>query len=97
MDNPPASSPPRVGYWFSAKKSRKFDLELFRETCARAGIELVKVWLICYSSFHRLSLYIFYNQQIDLSQPIEEQGPFAAILHKMTEVIAQADQGELEV
>ncbi len=43
MDNPPASSPPRVGYWFSAKKSRKFDLELFRETCARAGIELVKV------------------------------------------------------
>jgi len=40
---------------------------------------------------------LFSDQQIDLSQPIEEQGPFAAILHKMTEVIAQADQGELEV
>ena len=33
----------RVGYWFSERKSRKFDLEEFRDECARSGLELVKV------------------------------------------------------
>lgn len=40
-------SVPRVGYWFSEKKSRKFDLERFRECCALAGLDLVKVCVKC--------------------------------------------------
>ena len=29
--------------------------------------------------------------------PLEEQGPFSAIIHKMTDVIAHADFGDSEV
>lgn len=35
--------------------------------------------------------------QINLTLPIEDQGPFSAIIHKMTDVIAQADLGDPEV
>jgi len=34
--------------------------------------------------------------KIDLSRPFEEQGPFSAIIHKMTDVIAQANLGDTE-
>ncbi|EFX68000.1 hypothetical protein DAPPUDRAFT_301724 [Daphnia pulex] len=65
----------RVGYWFSEKKSKKFNLEEFHGICDQAGLELVK---------------------INFTLPIEEQGPFSAIIHKMTDVIAQADLGDPE-
>lgn len=37
----------RIGYWFSEKKSKKFNLEEFHQICDRAGFDLVKVceWL----------------------------------------------------
>ncbi len=34
---------PRVGYWISERKSRKFNVEELQESCSLAGIELVKV------------------------------------------------------
>lgn len=36
----------RVGYWFSEKKSKKFNLEEFHSICDQAGLELVKVFII---------------------------------------------------
>lgn len=30
--------------------------------------------------------------QLDLNHPLEAQGPLAAVIHKLTDVIAQADQ-----
>uniref|UniRef100_A0A0P5QTM8 Inositol-tetrakisphosphate 1-kinase n=1 Tax=Daphnia magna TaxID=35525 RepID=A0A0P5QTM8_9CRUS len=65
----------RVGYWFSEKKSKKFNLEEFHGICDQAGLDLIK---------------------INLTLPIEDQGPFSAIIHKMTDVIAQADLGDPE-
>lgn len=35
--------------------------------------------------------------QINFNLPLEDQGPFSAIIHKMTDVIAQADLGDPEV
>lgn len=37
------SGRPRIGYWLSEKKSKKFNLEEFHEICDREGLELVKV------------------------------------------------------
>ncbi|GAB6026084.1 hypothetical protein CHUAL_012287 [Chamberlinius hualienensis] len=34
--------------------------------------------------------------QIDLDRPLEEQGPFTLILHKLTDVIAKAMRGDLD-
>lgn len=65
----------RIGYWFSEKKSKKFNLEEFHGLCEEAGFDLIK---------------------INFDLPIETQGPFSAIIHKMTDVIAQADVGDPE-
>ena len=35
--------------------------------------------------------------QIDFSRPLEEQGPFKVFIHKLTEVVALADRGDLNV
>lgn len=43
MDSSSLAPPYRVGYWFSERKSRKFDLEDFRNECARSGLDLIKV------------------------------------------------------
>lgn len=32
--------------------------------------------------------------QLNLSQPIEEQGPLDVIIHKLTDVILEADQND---
>ncbi|XP_077994678.1 inositol-tetrakisphosphate 1-kinase-like [Glandiceps talaboti] len=34
--------------------------------------------------------------QIDLSKSLEEQGPFDVIIHKLTDVIAKADEGDIK-
>lgn len=34
----------RVGYWFSEKKSKKFNLEEFHGICDQAGLDLIKVF-----------------------------------------------------
>ena len=31
--------------------------------------------------------------QLDLTQPLESQGPFDAIVHKVTDILAKADNG----
>lgn len=36
--------------------------------------------------------HIIFLLQIDLERPLEDQGPFAVILHKLTEFIARNDQ-----
>ena len=38
-----SSVPHRIGYWLSERKSKKFNMEEFRETCRQSGLELVKV------------------------------------------------------
>lgn len=35
--------------------------------------------------------------QIDLSKPLDAQGPFHGILHKLTDFIAKAELGDKEV
>jgi len=35
--------------------------------------------------------------KIDLESPLQSQGTFDGFLHKLTDVIAKADQGDLEV
>lgn len=34
------------------------------------------------------------SPQLDLSQPLEEQGPLDVIIHKLTDLILEADQNE---
>jgi len=70
-----SSATHRIGYWFSERKSKKFNMVEFYETCKQSNLELIK---------------------IDLSRPFEEQGPFSAIIHKMTDVIAQSNLGDSE-
>ncbi|KFM71035.1 Inositol-tetrakisphosphate 1-kinase, partial [Stegodyphus mimosarum] len=65
----------RVGYWWSEKKSRKFNVSEFASVCRASGLELVK---------------------IDLTRSLEEQGPFAAIVHKLSDAIAKAAKGDEE-
>jgi hypothetical protein len=43
--------------------------------------------------FQQVDAYL----QLDLGQPLEDQGPFDAILHKMTAMYAQALCGDIEV
>lgn len=64
---------PRVGYWWSEKKSRKFNVNEFTKVCRSSGLELVK---------------------IDLDRPLEEQGPFTAIVHKLSDAIVKAEKGD---
>jgi len=35
--------------------------------------------------------------QLDLNRPLEEQGPFTVILHKLTDIIALTIQGDPKV
>lgn len=63
----------RIGYCFSEKKIRKFNLAEFLEICRNSGLVPVP---------------------IDLNRPLEEQGPFTLILHKLTDVIAKANWGD---
>lgn len=66
---------PRVGYWWSEKKSRELSAEDFAKACASFGLDLVK---------------------LDLERPLEEQGPLAVIVHKLCNILVQADQGNAE-
>lgn len=34
--------------------------------------------------------------KLDLTRPLEDQGPFCLILHKLTDIIAQADKGDVK-
>jgi hypothetical protein len=34
---------PRIGYWLSERKSKKFNLDEFHDSCSKAGLKLVKV------------------------------------------------------
>lgn len=40
-----------------------------------------------------LTWLIILYLQIDLGQPLEAQGPFDAIVHKVTDILAKADNG----
>lgn len=63
----------RIGYWWSEKKSRKFNMPEFSRICRSAGLKLIK---------------------IDLEKSLEDQGPFTAIIHKLSDVIVRADRGD---
>lgn len=34
----------------------------------------------------------YFVSKLDLDKPLEDQGPFAVILHKLTEIIARNDE-----
>lgn len=88
----------RIGYWFSEKKSKKFNLEEFHGICDQAGLDLIKVKLENKKSTGWIINDLFdILFQINFNLPLEDQGPFSAIIHKMTDVIAQADLGDPEV
>lgn len=36
------------------------------------------------------------SSQLDLSQPLEEQGPLDVIIHKLTDLILEADQNDTQ-
>ncbi|XP_067119909.1 inositol-tetrakisphosphate 1-kinase-like [Centruroides vittatus] len=63
----------RIGYWWSEKKSRKFNMPEFTRIFRSAGLKLIK---------------------IDLEKPLEDQGPFTAIIHKLSDVTVRADRGD---
>jgi hypothetical protein len=46
--------------------------------------------------FHDI-LIMWFGLQLDLNQPLEEQGPFTVILHKLTDIIALTNQGDPKV
>lgn len=35
--------------------------------------------------------------KVDLTKPLDDQGPFSIILHKLTEIIVQANKGDEKV
>lgn len=63
----------RVGYWWSEKKTKKFNVSEFAKHCRENGLELVK---------------------LNLEQPLEQQGPFSAIVHKLSDLLVKADLGD---
>lgn len=65
----------RIGYWWSEKKSRKFNVEEFSSICRTYGFELVK---------------------IDINRPLEDQGSFVAIVHKLTDFLIKAEKGDTQ-
>ena len=41
-----------------------------------------------------MALFFDFTFQIDLLTPLADQGPFAVIIHKLTDVLTQAHQGD---
>ena len=39
-------------------------------------------------------LCLYFSLQLDLTKPIEDQGPLDVIIHKLTDVIIEADQND---
>lgn len=40
------------------------------------------------------SSLLFISSQLDLSQPLEDQGPLDVIIHKLTDLMLEADQND---
>lgn len=52
-------------------------------------------WLIREVLFNpNPSSLLFISSQLDLSQPLEDQGPLDVIIHKLTDLILEADQND---
>ncbi|XP_066197747.1 inositol-tetrakisphosphate 1-kinase isoform X1 [Saccopteryx leptura] len=84
----------RVGYWLSEKKIKKLNFQAFAELCRKRGIEVVQ-GLTCLSPMELLDPPLWLSPlTLNLSRPIEEQGPLDVIIHKLTDVILEADQND---
>lgn len=57
---------------------------------ATAGAQGSQMW----TDVLKLSACVFLTLQLNLSRPIEEQGPLDVIIHKLTDVILEADQND---
>ncbi|KAI4899337.1 hypothetical protein NFI96_014587, partial [Prochilodus magdalenae] len=79
----------RVGYWLSEKKIKKLNFHTFVEMC-RASKLYHGIHYLCKAYSRQCTLLL------DLSQPLEQQGPLDAIIHKLTDHIVDADQNVTE-
>lgn len=43
-----------------------------------------------------MTFHLSRSMQLDLSQPLEEQGPLDVIIHKLTDLILEADQNDTQ-
>lgn len=43
-----------------------------------------------------MTFHLSCSLQLDLSQPLEEQGPLDVIIHKLTDLILEADQNDTQ-
>lgn len=66
---------PKVGYWWSEKKSQKINIGELEQLFREKGYQLVK---------------------LDLDTSLEKQGPFEAIIHKLSDVVVKVDQGDID-
>ncbi|MBN3285151.1 ITPK1 kinase, partial [Polyodon spathula] len=88
----------RVGYWLSEKKIKKLNFQAFAEMCRKRGIEVVQlaVKVIGAIGGSFLQMHLHKRLQLDLTKPIEEQGPLDVIIHKLTDLILEADQNDTQ-
>ena len=63
----------------------------------RRDVQKVRFWLVQGKCPDFLVVSNAVNFQLDLSKPIESQGTFCVFLHKLTDIIASADQGDPKV
>lgn len=64
----------RVGYWWSEKKSQKFNANELGPLFAERQCEFVK---------------------LDFDRHLDQQGPFDVIVHKLSDILVKADQGDV--
>lgn len=80
----------RLACWMSEKKAQKLDWKEFEAVCTKHGYELYNVIVLYYCIFSFLYCAFF---QVNLDKPLEDQGPIHVFLHKLTDIIASAKEG----
>lgn len=103
MNNKLSVCQKNIGIWISDKKSQKLNWMELIKTCNLHGYNLIKVInLIChYCCIYIKKVWLHYYCwsffQLDLEKPLEEQKECQVFLHKLTDIIAAADQGDPKV
>ncbi|TRY57037.1 hypothetical protein DNTS_023941 [Danionella cerebrum] len=81
----------RVGYWLSEKKMKKLSFQSFVDLCSEARVDKSEV-----KQHGNIFPHVLLRVKLDLSEPLEKQGPFDVIIHKLTDHIVDADQNITE-
>ncbi|TWW72107.1 Inositol-tetrakisphosphate 1-kinase [Takifugu flavidus] len=77
----------RVGYWLSDKKMKKLNFQAFADLCSDIVVDNEAAALVSNRPIEGAF-------GLDLSQPLEEQGQLDVIIHKLTDLILEADQND---